>query len=64
MTRVGSNEAVFENEAKKAIHEYSTGLPRQINNLATACLINATASNSQKITTQMVNLVTQELTVL
>jgi general secretion pathway protein A len=64
MIRVGSNEAVFETEAKKAIHEYSTGLPRQINNLATACLINATASNSQKITTQMVNLVTQELTVL
>lgn len=50
MRRVGGSDKVFEPEVKKAIHEYSSGIPRMINNIATACLINAAVNNSQKVT--------------
>lgn len=50
MQTVGSNEKVFEPEVKTLIHEYSNGVPRQINNIATACLIQAAALNTHKIT--------------
>lgn len=50
MKSVGSNDKVFEPEVKSLIYEYSCGVPRQINNIATACLIQATAHSSQKVT--------------
>jgi general secretion pathway protein A len=49
MRRVHSNEKVFEEEVKKDIHEYAQGVPRLINNIATACLIIAAAENKQKV---------------
>ena len=49
MRRVGGSDKVFEPEVKKDIHEYSRGIPRLINNIATACLINAAVNNSQKV---------------
>lgn len=51
MRRVGSSDKVFETEVKNDIHEYARGIPRLINNLATVCLLNAAANNSQKVTT-------------
>lgn len=45
MKAAGSNEKVFEHEAKSIIHDYAGGIPRQINNIATACLLNAAARN-------------------
>lgn len=45
----GASDKIFEPEAKTLIHEYSNGIPRQINNLATASLIQAVAQNAQKI---------------
>jgi len=50
MLSVGSNDKIFEPEVKTLIHEHSNGIPRQINNIATACLIQAAAINSHKIT--------------
>ncbi len=50
MTKSGTSDKVFEPEVKTAIHEYTHGIPRQINSIATACLINAATRNSQKIT--------------
>jgi general secretion pathway protein A len=50
MRRVGCSEKIFETEVKNDIHEYARGVPRLINNLATACLLNAAANNSQKVT--------------
>jgi len=50
MRRVGASEKVFETEVKSDIHEYARGVPRLINNLATACLIDAAVLNSQKVT--------------
>lgn len=64
MEKAGASDAIFDQEAKKLIHEYSTGLPRQINNLATACLIHAAMKGVQRIGKQLVNEASQELTVL
>jgi general secretion pathway protein A len=42
-------------EAKSLIHDYSGGVPRQINNFATACLIHAAAKNITGIDDTLVN---------
>ena len=49
MRRVGSSDKVFETEVKQELHEYTRGIPRLINNLATACLINAASQNRQQV---------------
>jgi general secretion pathway protein A len=54
MRCAGSNEKVFEPEAKSLIHDYASGIPRQINNIATACLLNAATRNLQKINEALV----------
>ena len=51
----GSSGKIFEPEAKTLIHDYSSGVPRRINNIATACLIQASARNLQKISEALVN---------
>lgn len=55
MKNAGASDRIFDVEAKDLIHDYASGLPRQVNNIATACLINAAARNLQKITDQLVN---------
>ncbi|MCP4181881.1 MAG: general secretion pathway protein, partial [Hyphomicrobiales bacterium] len=45
----------FETEAKDLIHDYTGGVPRQVNNVATACLINAAARGLKIITEALVN---------
>jgi general secretion pathway protein A len=47
--RVMGSEKIFEPEVKNQIHEYTRGIPRLINNLATACLMNAAANNQPKV---------------
>lgn len=54
MRSAGSNDKVFEPEAKSLIHDYASGIPRQINNIATACLLNAAAQNLHKINEPLV----------
>ena len=49
MKNVQSSENIFQAEAKEMIFEYSSGVPRQINNVATAALINASTQNLQFI---------------
>lgn len=51
----GANDKLFEPEAKTSIHEYAAGVPRLINNIATACLILAATQNSKKINEPLVN---------
>jgi general secretion pathway protein A len=60
MTVAGANAKIFESEAKDLIHDYAGGLPRQVNNIATACLINAAGANLSKIDQQLVNQTTGE----
>jgi general secretion pathway protein A len=52
----GAPEKFFTSDAKEIIHDYSGGVPRQINNIATACLINAAANNVHQIDEDFVNL--------
>ena len=46
---VGAIPAIFDSQVKDAIFEYSHGIPRQINNIATACLIHALSLNTKTI---------------
>jgi general secretion pathway protein A len=55
MTLAGGTAKTFESEAKNLIHDYTGGVPRQINNVATACLINAASRNLKKIDDALVN---------
>lgn len=55
ITKAGASPKIFEPEAKDLIHDYTGGVPRQINNVATACLINAAARSVKKITEPLVN---------
>jgi general secretion pathway protein A len=45
----GSSEKLFDEEAKHLIHDYSGGIPRQINNLATACLLQAASQKAPHV---------------
>lgn len=49
MQAVDANEKIFDQEVKLAIHDYTHGVPRQINNVATACLLNAAARKQSKV---------------
>lgn len=55
MRCAGASEKIFSSEAKSLIHGYSGGLPRQINNIATACLMNAASKNRQIVDEALVN---------
>jgi general secretion pathway protein A len=55
MTLAGGSNKIFEPEAKDLIHDYTGGVPRQINNVATACLIHAASRNMKKVTEALVN---------
>jgi len=47
--RAGGSEKIFEAAVKELIHDYSGGIPRMINNLATACLLQAMAENATRV---------------
>ena len=55
MTAAGAGPKIFEPEAKALIHDYAGGLARQVNNIATACLLNAAGANLPKIDEPLVN---------
>ena len=40
---------MFDDSVKAAVHDFTGGVPRQINNLATACLLQATARKVLRI---------------
>jgi general secretion pathway protein A len=42
-------------DAKALIHDYAGGVPRSINNIATACLIHAASQNITAINESIVN---------
>ena len=46
---VGGAENLFESPVKDLIHDYTGGVPRQINNLATACLLQAAVRNAARV---------------
>jgi general secretion pathway protein A len=55
MRLAGCTDKTFDPEAKSLIHDYAGGIPRHINNIATACLINAVSRNLKTIGDALVN---------
>lgn len=53
-------EKIFDSEAKSLIYEYARGIPRQINRIAAACLLNAETTKQQRVTENLVNLTITE----
>jgi general secretion pathway protein A len=49
ITQAGGDSKLIDDSVKAAIHDFANGMPRQINNLATACLLQATARKVQRI---------------
>jgi general secretion pathway protein A len=61
LKNAGAHPAIFEPEVKESIHEFSNGIPRQINNICSACLLHAFSQNAQKITTEILTLSYNEI---
>jgi general secretion pathway protein A len=55
ISKAGGNEKIFEQVAKDLIHDYTGGVPRQVNNVGTACLLNAAARGMKIISEALVN---------
>ena len=55
ITMAGGSNKIFDADAKNLIHDYTGGVPRQINNVATACLINAACKDLKRISEVLVN---------
>jgi general secretion pathway protein A len=51
----GATAKLMTAEAKSLIHDYAGGVPRSINNIATACLIHAVSKNVSAIDETIVN---------
>lgn len=49
MKQAGSPEDVFDTSVKDLLHDFTGGIPRQINNLATACLLQASAAGVLRV---------------
>lgn len=55
LRRADAADKLMAPEAKSLIHDYAGGVPRPINNIATACLINAASKNINSINEDIVN---------
>lgn len=53
--KAGGKTKIFEPAARDLIHDYTGGVPRQVNNVATACLLNAASRSVKIITEALVN---------
>ena len=54
------DQKLFDDSVKAAIHDFANGLPRHINNLATACLLQATARKVRRIDDELFQQVASE----
>ncbi len=55
LNRADAADKLMTPDAKSLIHDYAGGVPRPINNIATACLINAASKNINCIDEAIVN---------
>ncbi len=60
LKQAGGTEKLFEDSAKGLIHDYSGGVLRQINNLATACLLLASVEKSPRVSESILQQAFQE----
>lgn len=61
MQQAGGDVKVFDDSVKVAIHDFTGGLPRQINLLATVCLLQATARKLLRIDDELLRQATSEI---
>ena len=61
MTQAGGSPKTFDDSVKDLIHDFTGGVPRQINNLATACLLQATARKLPRIDDDLFQQAAQEV---
>jgi general secretion pathway protein A len=61
MKQAGGNTQVFDSSAKMLIHDYAGGVPRQINQVATQCLIQATGCNVARVDDELLQQVLGEI---
>jgi general secretion pathway protein A len=61
MTQAGGSPKAFDESVKDLIHDFTGGVPRQINNLATACLLQATARKLARISEDLFQQAAQEV---
>ena len=57
----GGDPSIFDEEAEMLIHQYSRGIPRKINNLASSALLEAFARERDVITAEIVRDAAQDL---
>jgi general secretion pathway protein A len=60
LTQAGGDPRLIDDSVKTAIHDFANGLPRQINNLATACLLQATARKVRRVDDELFQQVLSE----
>jgi general secretion pathway protein A len=60
LKQAGGSEKLFEDSTKALIHDYSGGIPRQINNLATASLLLASSENAPRVSEAILQQTLQE----
>ncbi len=61
MQQAGGSSQVFDSSTKMIIHDYTGGVPRQINQVATQCLIQATGSNVVRVDDELLQQVLGEI---
>jgi general secretion pathway protein A len=61
MHQAGGSEQVFDDSSKMLIHDYTGGVPRQINQVATQCLIQATTRNVVRVDESLLQQVLGEI---
>lgn len=54
LAQAGARAELFEPDAKHRIHDFTHGIPREINSLATVCLIHAAGKKAQRISEPIV----------
>ena len=61
MQQAGGSSQIFDDSTKMVIHDYTGGVPRQINQVATQCLIQATARNVVRVDDELLQQVLGEI---
>jgi general secretion pathway protein A len=60
ITQAGGNPKLFADDVKDLLHDFTGGLPRAINNLAIACLLQATAAGAARVDADVFRQATSE----
>lgn len=60
LQNAGANPNLFDSQVKDLIHDFTGGLPRQINNIATACLLQSYFLKNRRVDHNVFNLASND----